>query len=676
ENHRFTIYMLKSIKFRLLFWFVFISLLAIGIQTLVTIVYFNKKEKITNLVYKTESNYIMFLEDLNDINGHFAFDTKSNNYHNTGKSQYLDRHKEKFLEIENKITEISSEDFFKDYNLDNIIEKITDLLTKKENTLDSLVILIKERGFRDFGTEGRMRKHIHQLEKYKNLDQTLVLTIRRHEKDFIIRHDTVYIEKLLKTCVKLKDDIDIKYQEKEINDSLSLELKKYIAEFKKVVILDSLSGVYTNSGLKSELDQLSNEIKAEYELLIQETKISKELILHELKWYYFVLTGIIIIIGILLSLLISNNITMPLIKLSGIISRFVSSQFTNEEHIAIKSTNDEIELLNRNFIVLRTKIIEQLKNLEQKVEERTKEITSQKNKITAQKEEITAQRDKLEMQKSLIQKQKETAETQNKNMIDSIVYAKRIQDAMLQNNKYINEIIPDYFILFKPKDIVSGDFYWVNQVVTKKQTISYVAAVDCTGHGVPGAFMSLLGNNALNQAVNDQCKISTAHIVSYLNQNIFKTLHKDVKGNFIRDGMDIALCSINFDTMILEFTGTYNPLYIVRNKKIIEVKGDNIPLGVSLEDGRKIKKHKKQLQKDDMIYIFTDGYVDQFGGETPNGKKFKFRRFREILERISVESTSKQKEILDDTIEKWMCPLNNQQNHEQVDDILVIGIRV
>ncbi|MFL5762429.1 MAG: PP2C family protein-serine/threonine phosphatase [Bacteroidia bacterium] len=284
------------------------------------------------------------------------------------------------------------------------------------------------------------------------------------------------------------------------------------------------------------------------------------------------------------------------------------------------------------------------------------------------KKEIIARLALAESYKELAVKN-EIIEEKSKDIRDSINYAQRIQQAILPPFERIDKLLNDYFILFKPKDVVSGDFYWHTAVTTTKgngseEKVVIMAAVDCTGHGVPGALMSIIGSTILNQTSTAVSVNSPADALGYLNKEITKTL------NSIKDGMDMALCAINFEKMELQYAGANNPLYIVRQKQFIEVKPDKMAIGADTEGAAEkvFTNHVVKLEKGDSIYLFTDGYADQFGG--PNGKKFKYKKFQELLIEIQDNSMEEQKHILNYHHEQWKGKL------EQVDDILVIGIRV
>ncbi len=262
----------------------------------------------------------------------------------------------------------------------------------------------------------------------------------------------------------------------------------------------------------------------------------------------------------------------------------------------------------------------------------------------------------LELQKSII-------EEKNKSITDSIRYAKNIQEAILPEINLLKNAFKEYFIFYKPKDIVSGDFYWVAH---KKDKV-YFAAVDCTGHGVPGAFMSMIGNTLLNDIVNDKQVTVPAEILFNLREGVIKSLKQKGAEGETKDGMDIALCCLHKSGK-LEFSGANNPCWVIRDGKCEEFKGDKQPIGIYTGEARSYNTHSVQLQPNDLVYVFTDGFADQFGGE--KGKKFKYKKLKELLLANWKEPLQKQQELLINTYESWRGSL------EQVDDILIMGIRV
>lgn len=270
--------------------------------------------------------------------------------------------------------------------------------------------------------------------------------------------------------------------------------------------------------------------------------------------------------------------------------------------------------------------------------------------------EIVSKNNELKNANSIIQEK-------NKDITDSIRYAKRLQTAILKPENKLGSYFDDGFILFKPKDIVSGDFYWFE----KFGNLTLLAAADCTGHGVPGAFMSIIGCNLLSQTVNEHAITKPAAILNSVNKGLAKVLQQRNEEVSVKDGMDIALCVFNSETMMLEYSGAYNPMWLIRNGNLIEYKADKFPVGAFVDNEIRIfKNHEIPVQKGDMIYLFSDGYADQFGG--PDGKKFKYKALQKLIMETYSKPGRVQKEIFEKTFEDWMGRL------EQVDDVLLIGV--
>jgi len=261
-----------------------------------------------------------------------------------------------------------------------------------------------------------------------------------------------------------------------------------------------------------------------------------------------------------------------------------------------------------------------------------------------------------------IARQREELEVKNRNITDSLVYASYIQRALLPSDIYFTKLLPESFIFFKPKDIVSGDFYWIRESLNK----IFLVAADCTGHGVPGAFMSMIGVELLNKIIIDQRIEMPSEILDVLSKGIERTFSGDESvAKVLKDGMDVGLCVIDLEKGELEYAGAFFPLYIIRDNKLIEMKGDRMSVG--LVSGNEFSNNRITLEKNDVIYMFSDGYTDQFGG--PHEKKFMYRRFRHLLLTIHSFSMKEQKEIIGESIRSW------KGSNDQVDDLMVIGFR-
>ncbi len=265
---------------------------------------------------------------------------------------------------------------------------------------------------------------------------------------------------------------------------------------------------------------------------------------------------------------------------------------------------------------------------------------------------------------NLMRIQKQKLELQKKEILSSITYAKRIQQAKLPEKSEIFSFLPQSFILFKPKDIVSGDFYYFKE----KEGLIFLAAADCTGHGVPGALMSMVGSEILSDSVSKSSNPS--EILSLLNKGIKSSLRQTESNESTRDGMDIALCILDQQNQTIHFSGANRPLWIIRNgqTQIEEIKSTKKAIGGFTEDKQIFEPHEIRMNKGDSFYCFTDGYIDQFNGKS--GKKLMAKKFKEVLLNIQKLSMPEQEIHLNNFIENW------KGDTEQIDDILVIGVRV
>tara|TARA_B100000809_G_scaffold242472_1_gene266586 strand:- start:3108 stop:5204 length:2097 start_codon:yes stop_codon:yes gene_type:complete len=354
-----------------------------------------------------------------------------------------------------------------------------------------------------------------------------------------------------------------------------------------------------------------------------------------------------------------------------------SSLFYLKKHLLLKgkveSTEQSKQLLKQESIYEAEKIIER----EKVVSERKLFIENEKNKwkntiiglivfvalILLLISFISTKRLKIIRSKNkIINEINEELHAQKQEITDSINYASRIQNAILPSSELIKECLPDSFLFYKPKDIVAGDFYWLEKIGDKL----IFAVADCTGHGVPGAIMSVICSNALSSAVKEYNLYSPEKILNKVNDIVKEALHN--KSEEVRDGMDISLCVWDKTTNILQFSGAYNPFYYCRNNELNILKADRMPIGKYIQTEKTFTLQEIELQKGDVIYLHTDGYPDQFGGE--KGKKFKTKQFREMLLKIHSKTIQNQLKIVAETLENWKGDL------EQIDDICLLGFKV
>lgn len=282
---------------------------------------------------------------------------------------------------------------------------------------------------------------------------------------------------------------------------------------------------------------------------------------------------------------------------------------------------------------------------------------------------LKEQNTEIEKQKAEIEKQRDLADKQRKNLTSSIQYARRIQSAVIPKPETLSDHFKDNFILYQPRDIVSGDFYWFAQ----KDNLLVIAAADCTGHGVPGAFMSMLGVAYLNEIVNKIAinihihSLNADEILNQLRERVISSLHQSENKRDPKDGMDIALCIVDSEKKKIQYAGAYNPLVIIRKGEILEYKGDKMPVSYHRRMNVPFTRHEIKLQENDCIYLFSDGYIDQFGGK--GGQKYLMKRFKQKLINIHQKPMIEQRSILEREFTQW------RGEYGQIDDVLVIGFR-
>lgn len=353
--------------------------------------------------------------------------------------------------------------------------------------------------------------------------------------------------------------------------------------------------------------------------------------------------GVIFILGNF-SVIDLPSLTQNSLKVSTLIEIICLSILMAGKYRTLQNEKEEvqrkllIELEEKNRIVSEANI-----RLEEEVKERTKEIEAQRLLLTEK----------------------------NKDIISSIKYAERIQSALLSNEEKFKSILPESFVFFRPKDIVSGDFYWIERIEPTDDWpngLIVYATADCTGHGVPGAFVSIVCNNLLKLGKAHPEVQEPGQALDFVNREINDLLNSNYSNEQIRDGMDVSLCAIDPHHRTLYFSGAKNSAYIVRDEEVITVKADRKAIGYSEDENFHFTTHSVVLEKGDMIYTLSDGYVDQFGGDQQ--KKFMLKRFKQMAVEMAGQTIEEQSDHVKETFENWKGAL------EQIDDVLVIGVRI
>ncbi|MFN8258924.1 MAG: SpoIIE family protein phosphatase [Bacteroidales bacterium] len=391
----------------------------------------------------------------------------------------------------------------------------------------------------------------------------------------------------------------------------------------------------------------------------------------------------------------NSDIISPVQELLFNMQKTTGGQLQN---YSVVRTNDELGELSENYNVMTGKLYEYVSHidrmnaeLDQKVKERTAEVIAQKEEIEAQRDELESQRDEIERQRDYVIEQRDFIINQKKAITDSIEYAGNIQKAILPPIEYLKKTLGDHFILFKPRDIVSGDFYWAYQIKPGKVMI---VVADCTGHGVPGAFMSMLGITLLNEIIIKNEIINPAEVLDHLKENVVNSLHQTHETGKSKDGIDISVCLVDYKKKKLKYAGAYNSVYVIRGyqdenevdelkmtyflpdfnietkdkKVLVELKADKNPIGISVGHYQPYKLKEFEIKENDVIYLFSDGFADQFGGK--KRLKFLYSRFKNVLIDNSLNEMDVQLTELGKSLQLWM-------GHEkQIDDILVLGLKM
>lgn len=622
--------MLRRLKSQLFLAFLAISILSL-VQAIIYIQLSRRKEQAEHISQQVHLVQLNVLEQAKSINDFFTYETCKEDFFLTSSSNHLLKRAEHQATYKKLTNNLYCTKTFLKIDKNKRIENLSRLSDSLNIYLDSITHLIHKRGFKDYGIEGEMRLYAHELEKSNCSDISDILMLRRHEKDYIIRNEQKYIDKF--------NDLINKILASTTSKNCNKELALYKLSFNKMVEIDRMIGVKNNSAIRLKLDQVILAMVNETQQINKKCDDYKTDIYQKIKTVSISIFTIIMALGLILSIYLSKIITRRITMLTRNISAFVKSGFTTNIKIEVENTEDEIGILINNFEIMRTEISNQINMLEKTVAERTEEITVQKEHILIQ----------------------------NKKMRDSIKYAQNLQEAILPTSNYIATTIPNHFIFFQPKDIVSGDFYWYRHIHNEKFNVTILAVSDCTGHGVPGGLMSMLGIASLNEITIKKDVQTATDVLNHLRNKITETLSTKINGQFLNDGMDIALVVIDHLNFKLQFAGAHRPLYYIRNGKLVKIKGDPMPIGRFLNI-KPFTLHEIDLKKNDLFYLCTDGFVDQHNKST--NKKYLEKNFRELLLNISGHPISIQKQLIEKEFITW------KKGTEQTDDILVLGFEV
>ncbi len=688
---------MKINKLRHQLLFVFAILISLTLITSLGSLYLYKKRNlVTQNTRELDEIRVLSMKNFKLVEDYLTYESKNEYYFHTRRSKIKN-------ELEKNQKCIASRLMILKNNLNSnghSHHALLDSISERQNEYFNYFLKIEDvmfrKGFKDYGAEGQLRKYAHQLMYIKNLQLAInVLMLRRHEKDFIIRKEKEYYVKFNALCTVLISESKKILTKKTEYRIFCDQLKSYQHYFSEYYELQVKIGINENEGL---LQYLDSDYKYLNNLFDREKASTLEIEneYHEkLKKYNTLLILLMLIVSITFSIIYSNRISKIAINIKKSMTNYVAGGFREKPSISRITKIAEFDMIAVNFLKMADEIDSYLKFFKAKVEERTYEIEEQKSEIQIQKQKIQDQNDLLTIQKALLSEK-------NQSMTDSIRYAENIQLVLLPPMKMYLENFDDSFVFYQPKDIVSGDFYWIEVVCPELKRIKpklkllvddfnsgafenelfdtmdqssktiLFAVADCTGHGVPGAFMSIMGINHLNKIVREYNIYDPSDILQKLDEEIRISMRQDDTHVLtLSDGMDIGCCALDLDKMTLKYAGANTKLILIRENHIHEFKSGNKPIGMYPESFMRYESYNRvdiKLLKGDKIYLFSDGFQDQFGGE--RNKKFKTKNLKQLLLSINQFEMAQQYEIIKESFLQW------KGENFQVDDITIIGISV
>jgi len=560
------------------------------------------------------------------------------------------------------------------YALNFKVEKLEDQFYRFIKTYNRLIYLYKLKGFKNYGIEGKMRTYAHDIFAYKNEHvKLLCLVLRKHEKDFLLRKDLFYVAEFDKVSQTLFKYIE---KEKSINTDdrkfLINALYYYSKYFKSLARIEIKIGVKGRNGYLNQAKNVFDDIASVIEDMDNELKQIK--IQHTASLKSYTIWSIAILITFLMTIIIIlNQLIMRSVKhISTSFIGYVNAGFRFDSITYRRSKIKEFNGIYVSFLTMAKEINIFTNFFKEKVLERTKEITLQNDEILKQQLQIKSQYDALLIKSNELNEQKLLLTSKDSDIQESLRYAKRIQTAIQPGSRQFKKRFKDSFVLLRAKDVVSGDFCLVYELKkdgdVKDNRVVFLVA-DCTGHGVPGAMMSVLGINILRKIIKGARVSDPGKILNLLNKNINQVLIHGKGRGLVADGMDIAAFSFNPQTYLLDYSIAKFSQFLVRSSEVINLSTHRHSIGCSFlgNDFKKFETISIQLMPGDSLYIFSDGFQDQFGGS--KDKKFKKNNLRNLLLQINHLPMEEQRIILVREFISWMG------TNVQTDDLLVLGLQ-
>lgn len=628
--------------------------------------YFNLKNTRILLLETNRLKENILLEEFND-----------SSFYNRTISTPEKKIKEYNSEIKKQIALLKSSSITINNNLLGKIEKIESYLNDYNSIYNELIYLYKLKGFKDYGLEGKLRNYAHAIFDFNNKSiQYYCLLLRKHEKDFLLRKDIAYVNSYSLVIKELLEFINTQKSITTKNKKLlTSQIYFYNTYFKLLARIESKIGIKGKNGYlnKSNLlfDNMANMIKTiDDDLKTVEATHKKNLNRNS-----FIVVVILITFLIATIIILTQIITKSVKSISFSFSNYVNSGFNYDVIQYKKSKIKEFNAIFLSFVSMAKEINIFTNFFKEKVHERTLAVNQQRDEILWQQLQIENQYKDLLTKNEELNEQKKLLSLKNNDTQQSLRYAKRIQKAILPSSSKFKEYFADSFIFSKAKNVISGDFYLIykhsakSEDSTNQELVNFIAS-DCTGHGVPGAIMSVLGINTINKIIKELKNSDPGNILNLLDKDIHQVLSHGKKAqDIVADGMDIAVFSFNPQTYVLEYSIAKFSHFLVRNGEIIPLVIQKATIGYSFFNNnvKSFSTSCLQLNPGDCLYLFSDGFSDQFGG--PLNKKYKKHNIRTLIQKIHAHPMADQKLFFKKEFKNW------KKTNKQTDDVLVMGIR-
>ena len=615
----------RGIKNKLQLYFgVYLILTALIIAAI--FMFYEKKERIESITDLLTQLHI----DIQTLSGvekdFFMYETINNEFYKTSESIYLKERTRKLYDIQRNLTALKNRKELLNEDIDKKLFQLKQAVAEYEVVFERLVQLTQRKGHKDYGKVGQMRKFIHKIENSGlPFKKEKLLMIRRHEKDFMIRKEEEYIKKLSLAVQELRADIKETVKDEERQKEMLNLLRSYQYAFLDMVDYEKQIGLNIHEGMRHQAQQKAYQIADIIAQMNKEGETQAKEVAFRIKYTLGAVVLLCFVLGMVMSYLISKKLSLPVRQLSRSIHKVIKNDFSEEYIIKPITTNDEIGWLSKDFGLMLGKIQTSL----HETQEKTHEIERSQSQI-----------------------------------MDSIRYARQIQDAVLPTENELNEYFAESFVVYRPQKVVSGDFYWVY----RKKRKTFVAVVDCTGHGVPGAFMSMIGQTLLNKIIGQSKIYDPAMILEVLHLEIQHALKQNEGKN--DDGMEVAICAIETTDLgkQVTFSGAHRPFYYVQDGQFLKVKGNKRSIGgKQKQENHSFITHTIHLHTGDMFYLTTDGFADQ---NNSNRTKYGTQKLVDLLDQIKEYPFATQKLEIIKEFETF------KNGEPQRDDMTILGLKV